>query len=186
MEKKQNPTGQKERSRKYDGKKLEWLRTFKFFLFAAVILFLLFRFVIGLSAVSGDSMQNTLFNGDFVLYNRLKFSYERGDVVSVRDPVGDYYVKRVVAVAGDTVDLKDGKLYVNGEVETGDYFLGETIPEVAESHVSYPYTVSDGCVFVLGDNRPGSTDSRLWGERNLREVKGLLFLRFGWFFADLL
>ncbi len=69
-----------------------------------------------------------------------------------------YYVKRIIATEGQTVDIRDGKVYVDGEVLDEQYFTGETY--ATDSAVKYPFTVSEDCVFVMGDNRGNSTDSR--------------------------
>lgn len=69
-----------------------------------------------------------------------------------------YYVKRVIALEGQTVDIKDGKVYVDGEELSEPYIECETF--ATDSAVSYPFTVSEGCVFVMGDNRSNSLDSR--------------------------
>lgn len=169
---------------KYDGKKRMWLREAKKFLLLLLAVYLVFRFVIGFSVVSGVSMNDTLTDGDLVLYTRIHGEIERGDIISVGIPSGEYYVKRVVALGGDVVDLRDGVLYVNGEPETGDFIKGATYPE--EGSFTYPYTIALGDAFVLGDNREESIDSRFFGAVNLRQVKGVLRLRLGWLYADLL
>ncbi|MDO4618918.1 MAG: signal peptidase I [Clostridia bacterium] len=69
-----------------------------------------------------------------------------------------YYVKRIIATEGQTVDIKDGKVYVDGEELAEPYFDGQTF--ATDSMVHYPFTVSEDCVFVMGDNRGNSTDSR--------------------------
>lgn len=69
-----------------------------------------------------------------------------------------YYVKRVIATEGQTVDLIDGAVYVDGKKLHEPYFKGETYP--TDSATVYPFTVSEGCVFVMGDNRGNSLDSR--------------------------
>lgn len=165
---------------KYDGKKLMWLRDAKKFLLLVAVIFLVFRFVIGFSAVSGVSMLDTFKDGDIVLYTRINPEIRRGDIISVAIPSGEYYVKRVVALGGDVVDIRSGVLYVNGAAETGDYLRGSTYPE--ESSFTYPYTVPEGDAFVLGDNREESIDSRYFGAVNLRQIKGVLRVHIGrWF-----
>ena len=72
-------------------------------------------------------------------------------MLSLKLTSGEYYVKRAVALAGDVVELADGVLYVNGQPEAGDYVHGQTFPE--DGSVTYPYTVDENCVFVVGDNR---------------------------------
>lgn len=69
-----------------------------------------------------------------------------------------YYVKRIIATEGQTVDLIDGAVYVDGKKLDEPYYDGETYP--TDSSVIYPVTVSEGCVFVMGDNRGNSLDSR--------------------------
>lgn len=69
-----------------------------------------------------------------------------------------YYVKRVIATEGQTVDLIDGKVYVDGEMLDEPYYSGETYS--IDATVNYPVTVEPGCVFVMGDNRGHSLDSR--------------------------
>ena len=169
---------------KYDGKKWMWLQDGKKFIILVLALFLLFRFVVGFSCIDGNSMLDTFQNGDIVLYTRINPEIHRGDIISVAIPSGEYYVKRVVALGGDTVDLRDGVLYVNGEAETGSYIRGETYPE--EASFGYPYTVPDGDAFVLGDNREESIDSRFFGSVNLHQVKGVLRVHIGRFFVHLL
>ena len=69
-----------------------------------------------------------------------------------------YYVKRIIALPGQTVDIKDGKVYVDGKVLDEPYYSGTT--SIMDSSVKYPVTVEDDMVFVMGDNRPHSKDSR--------------------------
>ena len=68
------------------------------------------------------------------------------------------YVKRIIATEGQTVDIRDGKVYVDGEELNEPYIDVQTFP--TDSEVKYPFTVSEDCVFVMGDNRGNSTDSR--------------------------
>ena len=160
---------------RFDGLKLGWLRDSLFFVAAIVVCIIVFRFVIGFSVVSGASMDPTLKDGDFVVYYRMAGSYKEGDVVSMRVPSGDFYIKRVMATGGSTVDIYDGKVFVNGTPVTDEHANGTTEEETGA--VIYPYKVRDGNVFVLGDNRAVSKDSRMFGEVNLRQIKGRVVLR---------
>lgn len=167
--------------RKYDGMKYGWLKDAEKFLLLLLVVFLVFRFVIGVSFVKGDSMEPTLHNGEFVLYMRISPEYKVGDVVSVKIPSGEYYVKRVIAMAGDTVDIRDGNVYVNGEALEEPYVKGRT--EAQEGVVEYPVTLEKGQVFILGDNREESTDSRTFGVVGERQIKGKLVLHAGKYYV---
>lgn len=87
----------------------------------------------------------------------------------------DNLIKRVVAKEGDVVDLKDGKLYVNGEEETRQTFQGETYE--IYNYIFYPLTVGKGEYFVLGDNRENSLDSRALGPIKEGQIKGKVTYR---------
>lgn len=162
---------------KYNAYKLGWLHDSIHFIVLLAALFVLFRFVIGFSIVGGDSMNPTLTDGTVVVYLRPVRDYLPGDVISMRVPSGEYYVKRVAAVGGDVVDLQDGHLLVNGEPTAAAWEHGETLEETGA--VIYPYYVREGNVFVLGDNRTVSMDSRAFGEVNRRQIKGRIFLQIG-------
>jgi len=130
---------------------------------AAVIVLLLFIFVIGSSAVSGHSMYPTYKDGQQVMYIKLGSNYESGEVAVIKMVDGTEYIKRVIGTPGDTIDIKDGKVYINGEAEDGDYINGETEPDTTVAEVSYPLTLGENEYFVLGDNRADSVDSRTFG-----------------------
>lgn len=130
---------------------------------AFAIAMLVQAFVVKPFAIHQVSMQPTLLEGDRILISRLTYHFREpraGDVVVFRSPVNqrDDLVKRIVAVGGDRVAIKNGVLYVNGEPRQEPYlmewpFAGEMAEEV----------VPDGMVFVMGDNRNNSGDSRFFG-----------------------
>lgn len=165
---------------KYDGKKQGWLHGAKKFILLFIAVFLIFRFVIGFSVVKGDSMEPTLYKGEAVIYSRITNDFQRGDVVSVRVPEGEYYVKRVIAVEGDTIDIRDGNVYINGLLQQESYIKGQTLPQ--EGTVVYPYELQENQIFVMGDNREGSMDSRSFGVVGERQIKGKLLLHAGLFY----
>lgn len=157
---------------KYNAKKLKWLHTIRYLILIAAGVILLFTFVFGVSRVSGYSMYPTLDDGDVVFYWRLQKTPQRGDILALSLPNSDGYVKRVTAVAGDTVDIKDGIVIVNGIAEEN---MPETYPE--EGNFNYPLTVREGDLFMLGDNRPESIDSRSYGTFSEKQVRGVLKIR---------
>ncbi|MBD5395568.1 MAG: signal peptidase I [Lachnospiraceae bacterium] len=162
--------------KKYDGLKYGWLNNIKKFLLLLIVLLFIFHSVIGFSFIKGYSMQPTLMEGDLVLYIRFNLSYQRGDIVSVKIPSGEYYVKRIIAMEGDTVDLKDGKVYVNDELISEPY-LNVQLTEPDGGIVRYPYTLQKGQVFIMGDNRSESMDSRNFGAVGKRQIKGKILFR---------
>lgn len=157
---------------KYDGKKEGWFKQFKELIVIFILILILLNFLVGVSFVKGTSMEPTLTDGEPVFYVRILKEYQRGDVVSVRMPSGEYYVKRVVAVAGDKVDLRNGDLYINDVKQEESYIKGVTEKEGIK--VTYPCVVPEGRVFVLGDNREDSLDSRAFGSVMTEQIKGKL------------
>ena len=129
---------------------------------ALLICVLVFVFVIRIMDVNGSSMVPTLKNGDKVLVSGLLYEPDRGDIVVFKkDSYNDNkaLVKRVIAVAGDTVniDFDNGIVYVNGEAIEEAYLDGSTNNKL---DFIGPQTVPENCLFVMGDNRNASTDSR--------------------------
>lgn len=179
---KENKEPRKRKFRRFDGYKYGWLKDMEKFLVLIVVVFLVFQFVISVSVVKGDSMEHTLKNGEGVLYGRLNKEYKTGDVVSVKIPSGEYYVKRIIATEGDTIDLKDGQVYLNEKPLDESYAVGETVPQQGTVH--YPMTLEKGQVFVMGDNREDSMDSRTFGVIGTRQIKGKLLLRFGRWYVE--
>ena len=139
---------------------------------AVVIALLLNNFVIANSRVPTGSMENTIMSRSRVIGSRLAYlkdDPQRGDIVIFHYPDDEsiYYVKRVIGLPGETVMIEDGKVYINGS----DTPLDE--PYLAEPmEGSYgPYTVPEGCYFMLGDNRNNSRDARFWENKYVKKDK---------------
>ena len=137
---------------------IEW---FESIVFALTVLVLVFTFVVRVAAVNGISMENTLQPGDRPLLQSVGYTPQRGDVV-VTDDLIDYgkpLVKRVIAVGGDVVDIdfQTGAVTVNGETLEEPYIREITLLDEGQT---FPLTVPQGKLFLMGDNRCQSKDSR--------------------------
>ena len=128
---------------------------------AVVLLMLVFSFLLRPVCVQGSSMLPTLSNGDWVASFCCHGSIERGDIVIITQPEegSRALVKRVIAVGGDRVDIdfSSGEVYVNGQMLDEPYINSKTY---LRYDVTFPIDVPEGCLFVMGDNRNDSKDSR--------------------------
>ncbi len=160
---------------------------------AAIIAFLLNTFVLKLAVVNGKSMEPTLQHGDRLYVNKLFYTPERGDVVIVnaKDYAGTngfnekevFWVKRVVAIEGDTlyIDFNTGDVYVNGEIVDEPYINEPTLTSkhyMQEYTKENPLVIEEGEVFVMGDNRNHSGDSRIVGPIPVENIEGHAVFRF--------
>ena len=121
--------------------------------------------------VSGSSMNNTLYNNDRIIAVRgNNFNY--GDIVIINRNGEEEYllIKRVIGLAGDTIEIRDGAVYRNGEKLEESYAKGITNPTSGTS----TWTVGEGEFFFLGDNRQNSRDSRYYGVYNKSNVQGVV------------
>ena len=164
----------------------------------AVVLALLIRtFVIQAFKIPSGSMKETLQIGDHILVNKFLYGVKvpfvdktvipisnpkREDIIVFRYPVepDKDFIKRVVAVAGDIVEIRNKKLYVNQKPVTHDFAVYSD-PTVLPAKLSVrdnlgPVAVPENSLFVMGDNRDNSHDSRFWGFVDLDDVKGKAFI----------
>ncbi len=175
---------------KEETKKGKWIHSFfeivELFVFTLVVVMILTNFVFRHSEVEGGSMMNTLHDGDHLIISDLFYTPDYGDiVVFTSEKTGDQaLVKRVVALEGDVVDFYYGngnsetgyKLYVNGKLVEEDYTYFGGSEHVNKDVVGYK--VGEGEVFVLGDHRNNSHDSRAFGAIDVDCILGRVILRF--------
>jgi signal peptidase I len=150
--------------------------------------FLLINGTIGQARViPSGSMENTLLIGDHLIMSRIGYDAgipftnihvplwrnpKRQQIIIFKPPFAPDtpdYVKRVIGLPGDTLDIRDGAVWINGTRLAEDYTLGRTDPAPpgagprGYSDITFPYRVPDHCYFAMGDNRTDSYDSRFWG-----------------------
>jgi signal peptidase I len=146
---------------------------------AVLFCFFLITFVAQAFRVQGTSMEPLLNDGERIVVNKFLYRFrpvERGDVVVFWYPVDPSvsFIKRVVALPGDTIEIRSGRVVVNGVVEPEPY-----LSEGFRDDDNYPATeVRKGYYFVLGDHRRSSNDSRSWGEVPERYIYGSAVFRF--------
>ncbi|MBR5284495.1 MAG: signal peptidase I [Clostridia bacterium] len=177
MEEKDKKTGENKENTSVALELFGWAQSL---IWALLVLVFISSFFVRISGVNGDSMYPTLHHGDRMLL-RLNYNEPKhGDIVVVMAPGFDEnepLVKRIIAVAGDEIDIDDeGNVWVNGEhlyepYVNEQYFNGGSM--------SYPYYVPEGHVFVMGDNRNYSADSRAEyiGALKVEDIIGRVFFR---------
>ncbi|MCD7783252.1 MAG: signal peptidase I [Firmicutes bacterium] len=146
------------------------------------VIIIVFTFFVRLAVVDGNSMNNTLYDGDTLVVSDIFYSPRYGDIVVFQKTDSDYWgdtalVKRVIATGGQTIDIdfETWTVTVDGVVlDESEYRYLAADRTVTATGITFPYTVPEGCVFVMGDNRNHSTDSRniLLGVIDERQIFG--------------
>jgi len=140
----------------------------------AIVLFIGINLISARVRVDGISMMPTLENGEFVLVSKLSYQLgeiNRGDIIVFDFPLNpnEELIKRVIGLPGDTISADNGQVYVNGQMLNEPYIANA--PRYSGS-----WTVKDGDIFVLGDNRNNSNDSKDWGLLPAENVVGKAIL----------
>ncbi len=174
---KQSPTAVQTPEQKI---KLFIIDTVQTFLFAGGFFLLIYFFLFRPFQVSGDSMYSSFKDKEYILTNlvSLRFSDPKpGDVIVFKSPTdpGKDFIKRVIAIPGDTISLKDGFVYVNGKKIDESMYLDKGVktyggPKIQEGQ---ELIIPKGYYAVMGDNRRDSSDSRQWGFLNRDNIIGI-------------
>jgi signal peptidase I len=150
----------------------------------AIVIALTFRtYVFARADVEGESMFSTLNNKDVLFVEKLSLlthNIKKGEIIifDSKNPTNDIYVKRVIATEGDQIEVKNGKVYLNNK-EINEPYLDKGVitnpgPFLTANQI---YTVEAGHIFVMGDNRGNSVDSRFLGPIAVNDIKGHVILR---------
>lgn len=148
------------------------------FLFLKIILIILvlaviFTFMFGLYRNTDSSMAPSIKDGDLIIFYRLDKDYAARDTV-VLEFEGERQVRRVAAAAGDTVDITEDGLFINGALQQEEEIYMPT--ERYDNGVTFPITLSEGQIFVLGDRRENAADSRVYGAVEVKDTLGKVML----------
>lgn len=136
---------------------------------AGVVGFMIFTFIFGGYKVKDYMMDPYISYGDFVLYYRMENDLHVGDVVTLQKE-DEKQVRRIVAGAGDTVDITEEGLHINGALQFEPNITHHTLPY--EKGIRFPITLKEDEWFVLADNRQDALDSRVYGVVKTKEIEG--------------
>ena len=164
-------------------KKSSWAGFFGMLILVVLISFGLRTFVFQPFEIPSGSMEETIMPGDMVFSEKVSYYFrtpEQGEIVTFKDPdeAGRTLIKRCIAVGGQTVDLQNGVVYVDNEPLSEEYTNAKPSYPLNSARVSYPYTVPEGYIWVMGDNRDHSQDSRYFGAVPVSSVSGRAFFTY--------
>jgi signal peptidase I len=144
----------------------------------SLVIFLLIRQVVQNYRIESHSMQPNFYEGEFILVNKLAYRLgtpERGDVLVFHNPNNpeEDYIKRIIGLPGDTLEIHDGLIFINGKP------LREEFPtnEIPRAQSYGPVVIEPDHLFVMGDNRPQSQDSRVFGQLPENLIVGKAWVR---------
>ena len=174
--------GSQERSdqQKYSPGSFFW-EIIKFAIIAFIVVVPIRIFIASPFIVSGNSMDPSFATGDYLVVDEISYRLEepaRGDVVVFKYPKdpSKFFIKRVIGLPGETVEIRDGTIFITNKTSPGGFNLEEPYIKFPKAD-SMLVVLSDTEYFVMGDNREASSDSRIWGPLNERFITGRVLLR---------
>ncbi|MEK7550914.1 MAG: signal peptidase I [Patescibacteria group bacterium] len=150
--------------------------------FAIGIFFFVYLLIMRPHKIKGQSMHPNFPDGEYLLTQKVSYYFhgpERGDVIVFKPPISqdDEFIKRIIALPGDSVKVIGGKVYING-IKLAETYLADTLFTSSSNFLEEgeEYVVPTGNWIVMGDNRPHSSDSRSWGPITKKEISGKAWL----------
>lgn len=166
---------------------MDWLEIKEFFkdafkiLLVIVIILFSIQYIFSITTVVGDSMNATLQDGEVFLLNKFRYRFfdiKRGEIISLKYADTKYLIKRVIGLPGDTISIRNNKLYINGELYQEDYLSDSLSYDNFDLNSLGYEKIPENMYFVLGDNRENSLDSREIGLIHKEDVIGKVAIRF--------
>lgn len=152
--------------------------------FVGSLFIVIYLFIMGPNQVKGNSMVPTFHEGDYILTSKVTYKFrpiQRGDIVVFKSLKNKdvEFIKRVIALPGDQIFIQNGEVYLNSKQLKERYIADKTysIPNGIMSE-GETITVPEGSIFVFGDNRPNSSDSREFGSISILSIVGEVFYRY--------
>lgn len=149
----------------------DWKNLILCLVITGIVIYLLVGVIFGVAVISGDSMYPTYQDGDVVLFYRLAKNYQTSDIVLVQEEGATTYIKRIIGMPGEEVDIEEGAgtVLINALQIEESYAVGRTLKKPG---IKYPVDLKDDEYFILGDNREDSMDSRNFGAITKKQIKG--------------
>jgi len=152
--------------------------------FVGSIFIVTYLFIMQPNQVKGASMEPTFQSGEYIFTSKITYKFrpmQKGDVVIFKSPKNPdiEYIKRVMGLPGDKVLVQNSEVYINGQQISENYISAKTnLWEGGFLKEGVTVTIPDGFIFVMGDNRPRSSDSREFGPININSIIGQVFYRY--------
>ena len=145
---------------------------------AGIIAFIIITFIGQVTVVRGASMEPTLHDNERLIADKISYRFEkpeRGEIIIFKPPLAEVkrkYIKRIIGIPGDEIEIANGEIYTNGKKLEEPYVKNKSYGNMP------PTIIPDDSFFVLGDNRPNSSDSRYWGFVPRKNVVGKAWVVF--------